>query len=391
MRTNEITMTYGTFCRYRAGKYYFTGGFGRLVDQMAQKYEKVYLMIPVTHVNPDEEFSEYCLQSPNVIVQELPSYRSYIDAVKRRKEIKQKIKEYSKTWHGLLYIRWMTVFFDYMYKCAKEQGLPVVFHIVEDGELVIRNGRKYTGIKKIVALIEARRNSMKMKKLMKTCPTLVNGSDMRRLYSLDNKLVKEIRTSTILKEEITYSHKKMDKSDVKLLFVGRIKLLKGLDYLLEAMKMLKEKGYNLSLTLVGEGDYADKLKETAEKIGLGEKIYFTGRLALGNEIMAQYKASDIFVLPSLSEGTPRALIEAMCNGVPVIGTNAGGIPFTITDKKNGLLIQMKDSKAIADAIETLIVDDKLRDRIVQNGYKFAEANTIESHAEDVYQFIVSNT
>lgn len=391
MKTNEITMTYGTFCRCRAGKYYFTGGFGRLVDQMAKRYEKVYLMIPVTHVKPDEDFSEYCLQSPNVIVQELPSYRSYIDAIKRSKEIKAKIKEYSKTWNGLLYIRWMTVFFDYMYECARDRGLPVVFHIVEDGELVIKNGRKYTGIKRVIALTEARINSLKMKKLMKTCPTLVNGSDMRRLYSLDNKLVKEIRTSTILKEEITYSHKDMDKNNIKLLFVGRIKLLKGLDYLIEAMRMLTDKGYNLSLTLVGEGDYTEQLKETAKNYGLADKLAFTGRLALGDQIMAQYKAADIFVLPSLSEGTPRALIEAMCNGVPVIGTNAGGIPFTITDKQNGLLIPMKDSLALAEAIETLITDDDLRNRIVQNGFKFAEANTIETHAEDVYQFIVSNT
>jgi glycosyltransferase involved in cell wall biosynthesis len=110
---------------------------------------------------------------------------------------------------------------------------------------------------------------------------------------------------------------------------------------------------------------------------------------MGEILFNEYKDSDIFVLPSLSEGTPRSLIEAMCNGVPVIATDAGGITFTVTDHENGLIVRAKDSKMLSEAIELLINDDTLREKLVRNGYNFAEMNTIESHANEVYQFIKS--
>ncbi|HNX14704.1 MAG TPA: glycosyltransferase [Oscillospiraceae bacterium] len=387
MSENEITMVYGTRCRCKEGKYYLTGGFGRLVDEMAKKYERVYLMIPVIHVSLDEVFSEYALEGSNITVQELTPYSGYIEAIKKTIQLKKQIKEYSMQWKGVVYIRWMTALYEYIYKCAKRKNLQVCFHLVDDGETIIKDGNKYKGIKRFFALCVAKKNSKIIKKIMKTVPTLINGNGMRRLYRQDNDHVKEIRTSTFLKSEITHNHKTMNKDKVNLIFVGTVRPAKGLDYLLQAMDKLIKYGINIYLTIVGDGDYIETLKERAKTMRIIDRIRFTGRLAMGKQLFEEYKQSDIFILPSLSEGTPRTLIEAMCNGVPVIATDAGGITFTVKDHENGLIVPTANAEAIVKAIVEIIEDDNLRNKVVQSGFLFAENNTIESHTNEVCSFI----
>jgi maltose O-acetyltransferase len=80
----------------------------------------------------------------------------------------------------------------------------------------------------------------------------------------------------------------------------------------------------------------------------------------------------------------------MCNGLPVIATNTGGIPFTIRDRQNGLLIPPKDSNAIKNAVKLLINDNSFRKKIISNGYICAENNTLEKHIQEVNSFIQDN-
>ena len=272
MCENMITMVYGTRCRYKDGKYYLTGGFGRLVDEMAKKYEKIYLMIPVSHVGPEENFSEYALEGKNIVVQELTPYCSYIEAIKKNTLIKRQIKEYSKQWNGVVYIRWMTALYGYIYKCARKRKLSVCFHLVDDGETIIKGSNKYKGIRRLIAMWVAKNNSLKIKKLIKTTPTLINGNGMRRLYSSDNAHVKEIRTSTFQKSEITYYHKEMNKDKLNLLFVGTLRPAKGLDYLLQAIDLLIKDGKNVFLIILKHLLSTQKTWEFSSVLGLPEDL-----------------------------------------------------------------------------------------------------------------------
>ncbi|MFA7436208.1 MAG: glycosyltransferase family 4 protein [Bacilli bacterium] len=386
---SDLTIYYGMKFKKSANGYYCNGAFGRYIDFISTKYNKVYLVVPVDDIGEHENINEYRLKSSNIIVQELTSYNGYISALKKARILKKEIKDYSKLWDGSVYIRWPVPLFKYVYKLSIKKKLPVVFHLVGDSKSVISEGSKYKGIIKWIALSYSNYLSILISKYIKKTPTLVNGSGLRRLYKKDNTKVKEIRTSTFLMSEVVDYVKEIDKNNVKLLYVGYLRHEKGLEYLINAVKILVDLNYNITLTIVGDGDILNNLLSLVNKLDISKNIIFKGYIPLGAELYKIYEKNDIFILPSISEGTPRVLIEAMCKGLAVIATNVGGIPFTVNDKINGLLVQPKDEQQIADTIIKLLNDDDLRKNIINEGIEFSKRNTLESHSEEVYTFIES--
>lgn len=155
-----------------------------------------------------------------------------------------------------------------------------------------------------------------------------------------------------------------------ILFVGRLAEIKGVTYLIEAVKNL-----DVLLIIVGTGNLLSELKKQAQ--GMGEKIKFLGPKT-HEELKIIYASSDIFVAPSITaagggkEGFGLVFLEAMASGLPVIGSNSGGIPDIIEDGKNGFLTAEKSPDQIADRIQRLISDKKLYDEMVINARKTAE-------------------
>jgi glycosyltransferase involved in cell wall biosynthesis len=153
----------------------------------------------------------------------------------------------------------------------------------------------------------------------------------------------------------------------KVLFVGRLIEWKGIKYLIEAFKMLDQEKYELNI--VGDGPERKRLEALAADHS--SQINFHGYLK-GEELEAVYRVADIFVLPSIvdddgyTEGLGTVLLEAISYNIPVIGSNVGGIPDIIIDRKTGLLIPQKDSSAIAAGIELISGDEKLRKEIIKN-------------------------
>ena len=101
---------------------------------------------------------------------------------------------------------------------------------------------------------------------------------------------------------------------------------KGTDTLIDALAISIRAGLNACLTVVGGGKYQSRLAAQAERLGVGQRVDFKGALPAGEKVFAELDRSDLFVLPSRTEGLPRAMIEAMARGLPCIGSTAGGIP-----------------------------------------------------------------
>jgi glycosyltransferase involved in cell wall biosynthesis len=116
--------------------------------------------------------------------------------------------------------------------------------------------------------------------------------------------------------------------------VGTMEFMyKGIIDLLDAIKICTDKSNRIfKLTLVGEGRLRPVFEAHAEKIGVGDQVRFTGLLSAGEAVRNVVSQADLFVLPSRSEGLPRAMIEAMALGMPCIGTSVGGIPELLEDK-----------------------------------------------------------
>jgi len=152
-----------------------------------------------------------------------------------------------------------------------------------------------------------------------------------------------------------------------ILFVGRLIHAKGVEILLEAIKILKNKySRNLKIAIVGEGSLKENLNNLAVELGVNGEVEFLGIRKDIEDIMV---SSKIFVLPSRWEGFGIVIIEAMSNMLPVIAANVGGIPELIENGKEGILVPPENPKALARVIDSLLEDDELRKKLSQAAYK----------------------
>jgi glycosyltransferase involved in cell wall biosynthesis len=145
------------------------------------------------------------------------------------------------------------------------------------------------------------------------------------------------------------------------IIVARIDHQKGHDCLLEAAARLAKSGLCVTLLIVGDGTARPEMESLAGKLGLRpEQIRFLG---FRSDIPDLLAASDFFVLPSLNEGLPLSVLEAMAQGLPVVATPVGGIPEIILSNQHGLLVPVNDPSALAAALRTLVCDADLRHRL----------------------------
>lgn len=141
-----------------------------------------------------------------------------------------------------------------------------------------------------------------------------------------------------------------DENDFLIGYIGRLSKEKGIRYLIEACAKLDKVGLPLKVLVIGDGPQRDDLEKLAQKNGLQNKVFFLGFLS---DVENWMPAIDVFVLPSLTEGTPMALLEAMAMGVPVVATNVGGVPDIINNGVNGILVESQDSDNLARTLNDL--------------------------------------
>ena len=137
---------------------------------------------------------------------------------------------------------------------------------------------------------------------------------------------------------------------------------KGLEYLIEAFYLLNTKYLILDtvLLIIGDGELRPELEKMIREKGLGKKVFLLGQIPDAYRFLPAF---DVFVLPSVKEGFPWVLIEAMSAKLPVIATDVGAVPEIINDHKNGLLVKPKDPAGLADKIKEVLENDRLKNEL----------------------------
>jgi glycosyltransferase involved in cell wall biosynthesis len=152
----------------------------------------------------------------------------------------------------------------------------------------------------------------------------------------------------------------MSDEEIRISTPARLYITKGLTYLLDAIVQVKAFHPNVQFRVYGDGPLHEELLAYAEQLGLDGKQIFVGAFTSREELSQIMAKTDIFVLSSILEGLPIALLEAMSYGRPVVVTPVGGIPEAIEDGVNGLLCAPRDPECLAQKICCLIEDPGLR-------------------------------
>jgi glycosyltransferase involved in cell wall biosynthesis len=160
-------------------------------------------------------------------------------------------------------------------------------------------------------------------------------------------------------------------SPPRLITVGRLSSEKGQVVLLRACKLLTDRGTKVRLTLIGSGPLEGLIRDEIASEGMEDYVELTGELP-PDAVRSRLEESDVFCLTSFAEGLPISIMEAMAVGVPVIATSIAGIPELVVNEDTGLLVPPGNIDALADALETLLGNEKLRDKLVSRARKRVE-------------------
>jgi len=205
----------------------------------------------------------------------------------------------------------------------------------------------------VVVALTRRLSDKATKKGARRVVLIPNGVDPRLIPDVPNSERERIRN------ELGLGSGKI------VLYVGRLHKIKRIDDLIRAMSEMRKRYPNVRLVVVGDGEERPRLKRLCQELGLANHVVFTGSVPL-SRVYLLMKLADAFVLPSLMEGNPRVLIEAMHCGLPIVGTDVIGINDLIEDGRNGLLAEPCDPRALAEAIELVLEDSGLARRLAEN-------------------------
>lgn len=153
--------------------------------------------------------------------------------------------------------------------------------------------------------------------------------------------------------------------------VGRLVEQKGFDYLLHAIPAILSQYPDATFLIVGEGNEHGRLEALARELNITENVVFVGQRS---DMPNVYASFDVFVLPSIDEGMPIALLEALATARPVVATRVGAVPKLVFDGQTGLLVEARDIPALQGALLRLLGDTEKSKALGANGRQLVEQN-----------------
>lgn len=181
--------------------------------------------------------------------------------------------------------------------------------------------------------------------------------------------------------------KYINPEEILVFGIGRLIERKGFDKAIEAINIVREKGYKVRYVIAGVGEMHNQLNKIIENLNLASTITLIGRLS-HEKLTAFYQYCDIFLMPNRelengdTEGFGLVFLEANAYKKPVVGGNYGGAVDAIKHNKTGLLVESKSAEAIADAVIKLIDNKNLRKKFGENGYLWVRQNDVKIKTDE---------
>jgi glycosyltransferase involved in cell wall biosynthesis len=272
-----------------------------------------------------------------------------------------------------------------LYLCAFVMRRPVCHWIVGDAVAVLRTTERKGPVMDTMALLFALQDRIfsRLGRRLTDGAFICNGRELARTYASPRTIATV--SSTVQESEFLSRTDTCQGPTIRILFVGYIRPEKGIEFLLAAVSILNV-NVEWELEIVGPDEfpkYRWQLDKIVAALGIEGQVRWSGYAPYGDDLFERMRAADIFVLPTLSEGTPHVLVEARANGLPCISTNVGGVPTMVKDGFDALLVPPSDPRALARAIERVAIDGELRRRLIRNGFVTARKQTLQCFIDTV--------
>lgn len=348
IQDKQLTILAGWTLSLYEGSYYTISLHCSYIERMLELFEEITLVAPVKVVKiKDEVQSLRRIPSNQLSIEALPYSKGSVDALKYRRAYKKTIKKVAaKT--DLFYCRVPDPF---CWMPAQMTDKPVIMHFVGDTADATKHNIHFSWLKKQILLAGYSFEYRRILKSARKSTVYTNGSHLSEKLRKQGISATPVVSSTITKEDLALEPlRPLSNKPLTIIYVGYLRYAKGIDTLIEVIKRLEERRFNYQFHIVGDGDMYSTLQQLIGDLNLDDHIYLHGHVDNRDKLLSLLQSSDFFFFPSLSEGSPRVVIEAMSQGCPVLSTPVGSLPGCFEENKEILFFPFKDAEIATSKI-----------------------------------------
>ncbi len=356
--------------------------FGKIVEAFSSRYNQIFLSAPFSETNSSH--FDYVLPD-NVALIPQPDWKTTLDSLRHLPAVKQSYKKAIEA-SDHVFVRGNPVAAtSFLYRYCADKKRPICHWLVGNPLVLLQSHKRGNVFKDTLGKTYIRLWEKQLMHGRKIADGsfICNGQEIADRYP-SSKTFATVST-TLQQEDFYYREDTCDKDEINILCLCYVRPEKGIEYLLKAVGNLKVRE-KINLIIAGSRDryasYQRALDALTTELKIENRVSWLGHVQY-KKIPALMRASDIFVLPTLSEGTPRVLVEARANSLPVISTTVGGIPTSVTNEHDGILVPPKNSNALSYQIARVIEDDNLRQKLIKNGYETVKKLTVDRFVDSV--------
>lgn len=382
MKDKTITLLTGWNLTRSGSKYYISGTHYMYLEFISTKYEKIYLLSSVSRVLNERNSKEIVFS--NIEVVELPYSGSFLKAQKSVIKYYKTIKSIAgKT--DLFYCRvpdpfcWMPGLIFHK---------RTIMHFVGDTIDATKYNEKWSWIKKKVMIAGYYPDYLLTILAAKKSTVYTNGfhiANRLKRYSINaNPVVSSTISEKIFDDNLPDLN--TQESPIRIIYVGYIRFAKGMNCLMHLCEKMQDSGFDYIFDVIGNGEMFEELKNFVKNNKLENKVILHGHVDDKTKLLQMIRSSQLFFFPSLSEGSPRVVIEAMSQGIPVVSTPVGSLPTTFEDKKEIRFFDFNDYEMAYDIIKSFLSERSSFEKMRDEAYKKVKNNyTIEAFLGKIFE------
>lgn len=329
---------------------------------------------------------------PSVSFAPVPYYLGPFEYVQRRHEIARVLKRTAQTTEAVI-LRAASPLSNRLGQCLYSRVYPFGVEVIGDPWEFFTPGSVSHPLRPFFRILFSRQLATLCSRASGVA--YVTREALQRRYPASRGAVSASYSDVELPNEAFASHSP-ERGKVAgprtLISVGTLaQLYKAQDILISAVAHCVAKGLDLRLVLIGDGQFRAQLEAQARGLGLSGRVRFAGEVPSGASVRAELDQAHLFLLPSRSEGLPRAMIEAMARGLPCIGSTVGGIPELLSSQD---LVPPNDVHSLANLIAEVVVDPermvRMGARNLERAWQYHE-DALRKSREAFYRFIREET
>ncbi len=317
----------------------------------SENFEEVYVVASTRTIH--SKSAEYkSLDLSNVHVISVPNFSSFLSAqilffhyLKAINKIRKKV--------DIIYVR---AHAPYSWLPSFIFNKKIIMHFVGDAIGATLKNEKWSKLKKIVMIIGYYPDYLLTLFAARISTAYANGDLLASKISKFGVRIKPVVSSTVSKFEMNDKLPELPKQILTLIYVGYLRNAKGINTIMSLIELLNNSKVNFLFHIVGDGEMFNELNSFINRLGLSNNVILHGHIDERTLINSLYLSSDLFIFPSLSEGSPRVVIEAMSQGIPVLSTPVGSLPSSFNDHEDIHFFDYSDINSLRSLIDSYIIN-----------------------------------